>query len=525
MSAPSEPGTGPDFMLGVPCDALDDGAMLAGHVGGKPALLVRRGHDYFAIGASCTHYGAPLCDGLLVGETIRCPWHHAAFNLRDGSVSRAPALDSLPCWSVEIRDGQVFAREQRAEAAQGQAVSAKSPQAVVIIGGGPAGYWAAETLRQEGHSGPLTLLSADASLPCDRPNLSKGYLAGTAPEDWLLLRPAEFYRERGITVRLNARVARIDPLARRVELDEGSSYGFDALLLATGAQPVKLQIPGADLPHVHYLRTLADSRALVAGAQRSKRAVVVGASFIGLEVASSLRARGLEVDIVGRETVPMEKVLGPEVGTFLQRLHEAHGARFHLGASPASIDGQGVTLDTGERLEADLVVVGIGVRPATELAEAAGLDVDRGVLVDRYLETSVPGIFAAGDIARWPDPLTGESIRIEHFVVAERQGQTAARNILGRHEPFDTVPFFWTEQYDLGIAYVGHAENWDEAELEGDLEGRDCSITYRRAGRTLAVATIQRDIEGLRAEVELERLITESAGRAAGARVPEAEPA
>ena len=499
---------GPDFSLGIECASLDDGAILAGHVDGKPAVLVRRGYEFFAIGASCTHYGGPLCDGLLVGEAIRCPWHHAEFNIRNGEVTRAPAIDRLPCWTVEIRDGFVFAGKPLArDTRPTKAAPAGAPASVVIIGGGPAGFRAADTLRREGYEGRVTLISADASLPCDRPNLSKGYLAGTVPDDWLLLRPAEFYRKHDIDVRLNARVTRIDVPGREVELDDRSTYGFEALLLATGSEPVRLQVPGADLPHVHYLRTLADSRVLVASAQRSRRAAIIGASFIGLEVAASLRARGLEVDVIGREAVPMEQVLGHEVGTFLQQLHESHGVRFHLGATPSSIDGQAVTLDTGERLEADLVVVGIGVRPAVALAQAAGIGVDRGVLVDRYLETSVPGIFAAGDIARWPDPLDGQSLRIEHFVVAERQGQTAARNILGRQEPFEAVPFFWTEQYDLGIAYVGHAAEWDETRIDGDLEARDCSITYRQAGRKLAVAVIHRDREGLRAELQFERAI------------------
>jgi NADPH-dependent 2,4-dienoyl-CoA reductase/sulfur reductase-like enzyme len=342
-------------------------------------------------------------------------------------------------------------------------------------------------------------------LPCDRPNLSKGYLAGTATGLSNLLRPAKFYRDNQIDVRLNARVAAIDTAARQVRLTDGGDHAYDALLLATGAEPIHLDVPGAKLPHVHYLRSVADSQALVAAALLAKRVVVIGASFIGLEVASSLRARDLDVHVVAPESIPMQKILGSQVGAFIRRLHEQHGVTFHLGTTAVSIDEHGVTLKNGEKLPADLVVIGIGVKPAIDLAQQAGLNIDRGVAVDEYLETSAPGVFAAGDIARWPDLHTGEMIRVEHFVVAERQGQAAARNILGRHEPFDAVPFFWTEQYDLGIAYVGHAEHWDEAVIDGDLEARDCSISYRFGGKKLAQAMIHRDLEGLRVEVEFER--------------------
>jgi NADPH-dependent 2,4-dienoyl-CoA reductase/sulfur reductase-like enzyme/nitrite reductase/ring-hydroxylating ferredoxin subunit len=512
MSADASPPTGPDLRAGVPLASLADGAMLQGHVEGEAVLLVRRGDEIFAVAAFCTHYGGPLADGVVVGETIRCPWHHACFALRSGEVLRAPARDALKRWRVEQADGIVRVGEEIAhEAAESLPENTGLPRSIVIVGGGPAGAVAAETLRREGFAGRITLFSADADLPCDRPNLSKNYLAGSAPPEWLPLRGAGFYRKHGIDLHLDTRVTAVDSERREVTVADGTRHSYDALLLATGATPVRLDLPGADLPHVHYLRTQGDAEAIVEAAATAMRAVVIGASFIGLEVAASLRARDVEVEVVGRELVPMEKVLGPEVGRFIRALHERHGVTFHLGCSPASFDAAGVTLDTGQRLAADLIIVGVGVRPATALAEAMGLAMDRGVAVDEYLETSVPGVFAAGDIARWPDPLSGDSIRVEHFVVAERHGEVAARNMLGRRERFDHVPFFWTEQYDFSLGYVGHAEGWDSIEFDGDLEARDCTVTYRRGGRKLAVAVVHRDHAGLQAELEFESEIARRA--------------
>lgn len=499
---------GPDLAKGIALSSVADDAMLLGHAHGEPVLLTRRGDELFAIGNVCTHYGAPLNEGLLVDDTVRCPWHHACFSLRTGEALRAPALNPVPRWRVEQKDSTVYVRE-KLETTKHDAPSPETrmPGSVVIIGGGAAGNAAAETLRHEGYIGRITMLSADESLPCDRPNLSKGYLAGTAAAESNPLRSEDFYKQHDIELKLGVRATSIDDSSRHVTLADGSRYPYDALLLATGADPVHLDVPGEDLPHVHYLRTQVDSSSLLAKALSSRRAVVIGASFIGLEVAASLRARDIEVHVVGRETCPMEKILGPEAGGFIRKLHEEHGVTFHLGTTAVSIDACGVTLKNGENLKADLVVVGVGVRPAIALAEQAGLAMDRGVTVDEYLETSSKGIFAAGDIARWPDPLTGERIRVEHWVVAERQGQTAARNILGRWERFEAVPFFWTEQYDFALAYVGHAEQWDKAEIDGQLDARDCVITYRKNGRKLAMAVIHRDLEGLRAEVEFEQAI------------------
>ncbi len=349
------------------------------------------------------------------------------------------------------------------------------------------------------------MLSNDDAPPVDRPNLSKDYLAGSAPEEWVPLKPPSYYAENGIDLRLNANVTSIDRHAQQVTLGDGAKIPFDRLLLATGAEPVRLSIPGADLPHVHVLRSLSDCRAIIAQASAAKRAVVVGASFIGLESAAALRARGLEVHVVAPETRPLERILGPQMGDFIRALHEEHGVIFHLGDAPVEIETGRVKLKSGATLEAELVILGVGVRPRTQLAELAGLHVDLGVVVDAFLETSAPGIFAAGDIARWPDPYSGASIRVEHWVVAERQGQTAALNMLGRRESYAAVPFFWSQHYDIPINYVGHAEAWDEIVVEGDISGKDCLLRFNRQGRTLAVASIFRDLENLQAELAMER--------------------
>ena len=499
--------SGPDFTEGVEIDDVPSGGLLLGHAGGEAVILVRPvgSDEVFAVGASCTHYGGPLADGALVGAQIRCPWHHACFDARTGEAVAAPALSPLSCYTVERRGSRVVVGAKRAQSAARRRPE-RSPESVVIVGAGAAGTAAAEMLRREGYESPVTMIGAEPARPVDRPNLSKDYLAGTAPEEWVYLRDESFYDSAKVELVLGARVVALEPGARRVRLSDGTTRSYGALLLATGADAVRLPIPGADGPRVFTLRSLADSRAVIAAAtaEGARRAVVVGASFIGLEVAASLRTRGLEVDVVAPEARPLERVLGPELGGFIRSLHEEHGVRFHLGRKPAAFEKDAAVLDDGSRLSADLVVLGVGVRPSLELAERAGLEVDRGVLVNARLETSVPGVYAAGDIARWPDPRTGERVRIEHWVVAERQGQTAARNMLGRGEEFRAVPFFWSQHYDVPINYVGHAESWDRIEVRGDLAARDALVAYRR-GRILAIATVYRDRESLEAEALFER--------------------
>jgi NADPH-dependent 2,4-dienoyl-CoA reductase/sulfur reductase-like enzyme/nitrite reductase/ring-hydroxylating ferredoxin subunit len=494
---------GPDLTSGVDLTGFKDG-MLLGHVGDEDVLLVRVGAEIFAIDAHCSHYHGPLADGLVTGESIRCPWHHASFDLRTGEATRAPALTALSVWKVEQDNGRIFVRQKQDQPSKARKSSPDAPGRVVIVGGGAAGFAAAEMLRREGFGGEIAMVSSDSAAPVDRPNLSKDYLAGNAPEDWLPLRPESFYKDSNIDLRLTTEVASIDVKARQLAVGS-KTLGYDRLLLAIGAEPVRLPIPGADQPHVRTLRSLDDCRAIIRLAEGAKRAVVIGASFIGLEVAAALRARDIEVHVVAPEQRPMERVLGADMGDFVRSLHEEHGVIFHLGDTVAAIEGKRAMLKRGGTLDADLFVVGVGVRPRLSLAEQAGLAIDRGVVVNARLETSAPGVYAAGDIARWPDPHSGENLRIEHWVVAERQGQTAARNMLGQREVFDAVPFFWSQHYDVPINYVGHAEKWDEIALDGDIKGRDCLLRYKRGGRVLAVASVYRDLASLKAELAMEQ--------------------
>ncbi|MDX8525949.1 FAD-dependent oxidoreductase [Mesorhizobium sp. MSK_1335] len=501
--------TGPDLSQGIALADVPDGSKLVGRCGDEQVLLVCRGTELFAVSATCTHYGGPLVDGLVTDDTVRCPWHHACFDLRTGEALRAPAFNPLASWAVEQRDGRIFVSEKlkRATPKPRSGGSGQVPEKIVIVGGGAAGFAAAEMLRREQFQGSIVMISDDQSPPVDRPNLSKDYLAGKAPEDWIPLRSEKFYSKNNIDLRLKTEAVHVDARSRQVVLADGGRIPYDRLLLATGAEPVRLAVPGADQPHVHTLRSFADCKAIIARAATARRAVVVGASFIGLEVAAALRSRDIDTHVVATEKRPMERVLGPQMGEFIRALHEAHGVVFHLEETVGSIDGGKVKLSSGDTLAADFIVVGIGVRPRTGLAEAAGLVVDRGVAVNAFLETSAPWIFAAGDIARWPDPHSGENIRVEHWVVAERQGQTAALNMLGHREKFVAVPFFWSQHYDVPINYVGHAERWEEIVVEGDIAARYCLLRFNGNGRTLAVASVFRDVEILEAEVAMEHTV------------------
>ncbi len=456
-------------------------------IDGEKALIIRRGDETFTIGATCTHYGGPLDQGLIVGDTIRCPWHHACFDLRTGEALRAPALAPI----------KVYGGGQAILPARGQ-TGVSILHAIAIVGAGAAGTAAADMLRRRGFAGTIAMFGTEA--PVDRPNLSKDYLAGHAPEEWL---PLPLPND--VDLQVGRRVTALDAKTKTLTLDDGSTRAFDAILLATGADSVRLPIAGADRPHVQYLRTLADSRAIIAKAEKGRRACIIGAGFIGLEVAASLREREVDVTVVAPEDIPLARIMGDDVGRFVQRLHEQHGVRFRLGTGVKSIESDAVITAAGERIPADFVIIGGGVRPNTQLAEGAGIKVDNGIVVNEFFETSAPGIFAAGDAARWPDKFSGRAIRVEHWVVAERHGQAAACAILGDGQAFNSAPFFWSAHYDMTINYIGNAAGWDRAEVRGSLDARRALVVYRTADRIAAIATIGMDRECLEAEVAMEK--------------------
>ncbi|HST06831.1 MAG TPA: FAD-dependent oxidoreductase [Gemmatimonadaceae bacterium] len=512
--------TGPDLAAGVEASSVGAGQLVVGHAFGEPVLLIHVEPNWFAVGGKCTHYGAPLDQGVLVGETIRCPWHHACFALHNGAASRAPALNDLPAYDVAIENdivrvvrkrdrGQTKGEPHRARSSRApervlfEPHPVSGPSSVVIVGAGAAGNACAEMLRREAYRGPITMIDPDPDAPYDRPNLSKDYLAGNAPEEWLPLHPSEFYHAQHIEIVSGVEVVGIDAKSRSVSLSNGETRTYGRLLLATGASPIRLEVPGAE--RVMYLRSLRDCRAIIQRLAGAKSAVVVGASFIGLEVAASLKTRGLHVTVVAPEPLPLARVLGADLGTLIQHVHHEHGVVFRLGRKTASIEEKSVTLDDGSRIDADIVVAGVGVRPNLKLAESAGLMLDNGVAVNEFLETSASGVYAAGDVARWPDAYSDVRLRIEHWVVAERQGQVAALNMLGHRDRFDDIPFFWSNHYDtLSIQYVGHTDRWDETVIDGDVMKMDCAVSYLKNGKRRAMATINRDRENLRTEISLE---------------------
>jgi apoptosis-inducing factor 3 len=485
-------------------DDLQDGEKQPVKAGETEVLLIRQNGRYFAIAAHCTHYQAPLAEGVLSGDCIICPWHNAYFNITTGDQQEPPGLDSLMRYEVRIDGDKVIVLVPEEAALTRTRPMAKydanrDQRTFVILGAGAAGAHTAETLRIENFQGRIIMATQDDRLPYDRTSLSKDYFNGEVTREQMPLRSSEFYREHDIEVWLNKSAAHVDAQTKTIQFTDGDTLSYDALLLATGGKPRLLEVPGAALQNVLTLRSFSDCDRILKAAQTADRAVVIGSSFIGMEIAAGLTQQGVRVTVVSPESVPFEKTLGHEIGSIFQQVHEEQGVLFQLGRKVDRLEGnskvEAAILDNGDRLPTDLVIVGIGVQPATEFVNGVErYTKDHSILVNDYLQAA-DGLYAAGDIARYPDWRTGESTRVEHWRIAAQQGRTAAYNMVGKLAKFRAVPVFWTMQFKFPLRYVGHAEQWDELVVDGDLQKRQFIAFYVKDNQVLAAATSQRDTE------------------------------
>ncbi len=476
---------------------LAEGKPLGVEVDDTTVLLVKLGETIHACGGKCTHYGAPLKDGLRTGHVITCPWHNARFDVRTGRMVEPPALDGTGGYEVKVEGEDVLVGPKTKP--PGPPVRAGAGQTFAIVGAGAAGNACAETLRREGFDGRVLLITAEPDRPYDRPNLSKAYMAGEADPSWIPLRDKDFYAKHRIELMTERRVAALDPKAMTLTFEDGETLAFDRVLVATGGVPRDLDIPGTDLEGYFLLRSLADANRILEALEGARKAVILGAGFIGLEVAAALRQRDVNVALVAPEEVPMAHIFGEEVGRWMAARHADQGVDLHLGTRPKAVRGDGkvsgVVLEDGTELEANLVIAGTGIRPAVDVLEGTDLVKDGAVPVDNRLQTPAEGVFAAGDIAVVPDPNTGEPRRIEHWVVAERQGSHAARTMLGSRDPYTAVPFFWTRQYGSSLQYTGFAEAFDRTAARGRIEDGDFVVGYYQGGTLRAAAGAGRSTE------------------------------
>ncbi|MBE9180879.1 FAD-dependent oxidoreductase [Oculatella sp. LEGE 06141] len=482
---------------------LQDGDMKQVSVGDTDVLLAKVDGTFYAVGAYCSHYQAPLAEGVLKGDRIVCPWHNACFNVTTGDQQEPPGLDSLCRYAVRVEGEQVIVGvpEQAAthrNPPMAQYDPAADGRTFIILGAGAAGAHAAETLRVAGYQGRIVMVTQDDRLPYDRTWLSKDFFTGKVSTEQMPLRSPEFYQAHQIETLLNKQAVKVDAIAKQITFADGDTLTYDALLVATGGKPRQLDVPGKALQNVFTLRSFADTERILAAAQQASRAVVIGSSFIGMEAAAGLTQHDVAVTVVSPSPVPFKKILGDEIGQVFQQVHEENGVSFRPGRKVTRIEGhdtvEAVVLDNGDRLEADLVVVGIGVQPATEFLAGVDLHDDRGVVVNEYLNAA-DGLYAAGDIARYPDWRTGETTRVEHWRIAAQQGRVAAYNMVGQPTPFRGLPIFWTMQFQFPLRYVGHAEQWDDIIFNGDLQTREFIAFYIKDNQVLAAASSQRDTE------------------------------
>ncbi len=478
-------------------DELEEGEPRTVGAGAEKILLLRRGDRVHACGPRCTHWSYPLERGVAEDTILTCPWHGARFDAATGEATGPPAITDIGCYPVKIEDRKVYVGPRTGpEVAR---ASATDKREFLIAGGGAAGIAAATTLRREGFGGSIRVVTRESEIPYDRTLLSKQYLQGHAPPDWLRLHPAEFYEQHDIELLCGRKAVGLDPGAKALRLGDGTSLHYDALLCATGGEPTRLPIPGTDLRAYYRLRTLQDASRLREALPEAEHAVMLGAGFICLELASTLRKQDVDVQIVAPERVLLKSVFGEQIGRWLRRRHEEEGVTFHLGHTPDEVRGSGsveeVVMDDGTALQADIVISGVGVRPAVEWLEDSGIEQDGFVPVDDRLQTRAEDVYAAGDMAAVPSPLSGLPRRMEHWAEAQQQASHAASMMMGGDEPYRGIPFFWTDQAGENLKYVGEPTNWDDVVFRGSLDQGEFLAAYYAGERLRAACAAGMDEE------------------------------
>lgn len=477
---------------------LQPGSMRQVTAAGVEILLARVGDTVWASSAKCIHYGGPLAEGVLHGDRVVCPWHHAVFDVTTGRQLEPPGCGDLQTFPVRVADGKVWVRLEAPSPATPAAKPAyNDDRLMVVVGAGAAGSSAAVALRQLGYAGRIVLLSRENRLPYDRTLLSKEVLQVAELPLPIELHPESFYRDRSIELRLGCEVRCLNAPSRTVELVGGEVLRYDACLVATGGSPKRLSVSGADLPGIFTLRSWDDSDRLMTALASASRVAIVGSSFIGLECAASLRERGVEVTVVTPEECPFARLFGTRIGAALLATHKSQGTEFLLGDEVTAFLGgdrlSGVMTKSGAQIAVDLAIIGIGIHPVSDFISGVELTDDGGVVVDEQLQAA-EGLFAAGDIAAFTLPLTGKRQRVEHWRLACEQGSLAARNMLGQQLAYAGAPFFWSAQ-KLALYYVGHADARADVWIDGEPEHGPFIAYYSYDGHVVAALGVERNAE------------------------------
>ncbi|ESO97239.1 hypothetical protein LOTGIDRAFT_214061 [Lottia gigantea] len=484
-------------------DDIQDGGMKEVEIDGNKILLVQECEQYYAVGGKCSHYGAPLANGSLCKGVVRCPWHGACFDVKTGDIEDFPGLDSLPTYQVVVKSGKIYLKDGGNLASTKRVKSmcrqnADNRKTFILIGGGPASVVCSETLRQEGFTGRIVIISKEPTLPYDRPKLSK---AMDSKPEAIALRNEEFYKNYDIEIKKGHEVVSVDVKSKTVQLYDRKKLSFDSLFIATGGKPRSLPIKGVDLQNVFTLRTPADAKKIYEAAQ-GKHVVVIGSSFIGLEVASCLAGKVKSLSVVDMIQVPFQKILGQRIGQVFQKLHEDKGVKFHLNAGLEELKGRegvltDVVLKDKTKLSADVCILGVGVVPGTGFLKGSGIELsDRGfVSVNQNLETNIKDVYAGGDIVEFPLFITPDNskVNIQHWQMAHQHGRVGGRNMAGIKTDIKSVPYFWTVMYGKSVRYTGYGVGFDDVIIHGDLEAPKFAAFYTKGDNVVAVASLAYD--------------------------------